>query len=181
MVNLIAKFLKVGYISFQGLVSSELLVDSTTISGCILSPLLLNFYFHELDIFISSLLFPLYKSSNLKKSNKRSKNNNALILEEVHKSNFSSYENSNLYYSRYLDNFILGFQGSKNQAITIMQYILHYICVYLKFSINNNKTSILHHMQGIMFLGYNIEGVSKYISVEKSFLKFRVPVQMLLQ
>jgi hypothetical protein len=35
-------------------------------------------------------------------------------------------------------------------------------------------------MQGVMFLGYAIEGVSKYTNTQKNFLKFRVPVRMLL-
>lgn len=132
LVTLISKFLRAGYIHFPRLVDSRFTLKfQKTDPGFVLSSLLINLYFHELDLFIQSnfLLYTLQMIVN----------------------------NSRFYYLRYVDNFVVGFSGPKFQVMKIMQSIIHYLYIYLHITVNVNKTYVVHYLQGVSFLGYKIE------------------------
>lgn len=61
-----------------------------------------------------------------------------------------------LTYSRFADDFLLGYMGSKDSAREILQEILLFCESDLKMSVNSSKTGIKHRKEGVMYLGYKI-------------------------
>lgn len=62
--------LRCGYINTSNLVDSQLTMDRGTPQGSILSPLMANIYFHQLDEYITNEIIPEFdKGANNKKQN----------------------------------------------------------------------------------------------------------------
>jgi group II intron reverse transcriptase/maturase len=94
-----------------------------------------------------------------------------------------------LWYSRYVDDAILGFCGPKKDAIRILQSIAAGIEWELAMSIHPEKSGIRHHSEGVIFLGYKLLGNygakfkwdDKRKSMETSnYIKFSIPKLRLL-
>jgi hypothetical protein len=102
-------------------------------------------------------------------------------------------ENQNfrrLHYLRYFDDFVLGFTGPKKDAFYILQLIIHFL-FSLGIKINIEKTNIVHHSKGIIFLGYHVCGdyITNYVTNNSNSrtkisyvnLKFIIPTKQLLE
>jgi group II intron reverse transcriptase/maturase len=91
-----------------------------------------------------------------------------------------------LTYSRFADDFLLGYMGSKESAKKILQEILFFCESELKMGINPSKTGIKHKKEGVMYLGYKIwlnsgEIPTKTGEIRKTRVRmmFTVPVEKL--
>ena len=61
-----------------------------------------------------------------------------------------------LQYTRYADDFLLGFIGSKAEAEVIMKGIKEFLQRTLSLECSEEKTKISHHSKGALFLGYHL-------------------------
>lgn len=61
-----------------------------------------------------------------------------------------------LQYTRYADDFLLGFIGSKIEAEVIMEDIKRFLQETLRLECSEEKTKIVHHSKGVIFLGYHL-------------------------
>jgi hypothetical protein len=91
-----------------------------------------------------------------------------------------------LTYSRYADDFLLGYMGSKESAKKILQETLLFCESELKMGINPSKTGIKHKTEGVMYLGYKIMLNSKTIPWKtgetrklRSTMMFSIPIKKL--
>ena len=93
-----------------------------------------------------------------------------------------------LTYSRFADDFILGYMGSKESARMILQEILLFCEAELKMGINPSKTGVKHRTEGVMYLGYKVWSSSSSRTIPtktgkrrkvRAGLMFTVPVAQL--
>lgn len=61
-----------------------------------------------------------------------------------------------LQYTRYADDFLLGFIGSKAEAQAIMEEVKGFLHTALHLECSEEKTKIVHHSKGVIFLGYHL-------------------------
>lgn len=144
--------------------------------GGIVSPLLSNVYLDKLDKFVETALLPAYNKGKERRLNPaywriNGKSNylkgmgriaEAIELKQMAKSLPSGDPNDpnfrRLYYVRYADDFLLGFNGPRYEAVEIKQQIGHFLKDELKLELSEEKTLITHaHEEEAKFLGYNIK------------------------
>jgi len=81
-------------------------------------------------------------------------------------------------YTRYADDFLLGYIGSKDEAIAIMEEIKTFLKETLNLECSEEKTRIAHHSKGVEFLGYHITthdlkaNANRVRSIEREGTKF---------
>jgi hypothetical protein len=103
-------------------------------------------------------------------------------------------ENSNfkrLTYIRYADDFLLGYTGSKSEAVKLLVNISHFTDSYLGMKLHTKKSGVIHHEKGVLFLGYkiwkkyklnikfDINSVGSLQKIENSKLNFNIPLEHL--
>ena len=179
-IELIRKMLKAGKFSKDFVYGKTY---SGTPQGGVLSPLLANIYLNELDQYIETVLYQKYNkeekrplnkiyvriSGQIQRSWKKYKETkDPDILENIHKlekirrkmptkEDINNCEFRRLSYTRYADDWIISFTGTKEEAIAIRDEIKHFLYNNLKLELNNDKTKITNSKKDYArFLGYNI-------------------------
>ena len=61
-----------------------------------------------------------------------------------------------LQYTRYADDFLLGFIGTKKEAEAIMEEVKEFLRRMLQLECSEEKTKIVHHSKGVIFLGFHL-------------------------
>jgi len=61
-----------------------------------------------------------------------------------------------LTYIRYADDLLLGFIGNKKEAVDLLIKFSYFADRYLGMNFNTDKTGVVHHEKGVIFLGYKI-------------------------
>ena len=96
-----------------------------------------------------------------------------------------------LTYVRYADDFLLGFIGSKFDAVKLLVHISHFADGYLGMKLHTEKSGVKHHEKGVIFLGYKIwkkyglnvkfgiDSVGASRRIEGSRLNFSIPLERL--
>jgi group II intron reverse transcriptase/maturase len=171
LIQLIERFLKAGYIEDWQYHKTY----SGTPQGGILSPLLSNIYLNELDRFIEDELMPQHNRGKRRATNPAYKRYSNRIerrrrngqLEEAHKLELerrklpsvdpNDPDFRRLQYVRYADDWLLGFIGSKAEALEIKEKVKHFLRERLRLEMSEEKTLITHaKTQHAHFLGYAI-------------------------
>ncbi len=176
-LNLIRLFLKAGY--------AEDWKYYGTYSGCpqggIISPILANIYLNELDKFVEKIkeefdnhtpytLTPEYiavyrKRFNVKRKIDRRKDGeerNRLIAyylelgKEMRNTPAKLCNDKKLKYVRYVDDFLIAVNGSKEDCEIIKAKLAKFIHDELKMELSEEKTLITHSSKCARFLGYDI-------------------------
>lgn len=189
-IELIRKFLKCGYIDFY--VNPEKLESSEigTPQGSLISPILSNLYLHLLDEFMVTELLPEWNRGDERKfitgyqTRKQLTAREAKLVKELDieglneaigrikhnnwvKSGAPSRDPHNdnfrrMYYARYVDDFIIGFTGTKAEADEIKSQVESFLYDRLQLKTNEAKSSINHSSdRGIKYLGYFIRFLPK--------------------
>ncbi|MGG4495536.1 reverse transcriptase domain-containing protein [Brevibacillus reuszeri] len=182
-LNLIAKFLRAGYIEEWQLKNTY----SGTPQGGIISPILSNIYLNELDSFVESL------KANFDKGHRKSRSKEYRSISgklgRLHKKCRNSWDTMNdaeklavksqlkdlkqaqlsvhhydpmdssykrLIYVRYADDFLIGIVGSKSDAVQIKTQLADFLKSSLNLELSMEKTLITHSSKKARFLGYDI-------------------------
>ena len=93
------------------------------------------------------------------------------LTEEQLKTRYYDSQDPNyrrLQYTRYADDFLLGFIGSKAEAETIMEEVKGFIQSALHLECSEEKTKIVHHSKGVIFLGYQLTTHSMKADAERA-------------
>jgi len=191
-LNLIRKSLKGGVSCNPETFYSKIGVPQ----GSIVSPILANIYYDELDKFVSQIESKVYSP----KSAQRSSNYKQLeyqikkVSQKLDQTKRNSEEYGNLKrkmksliqqrtqtpslldqgielkYARYADDWVIGIRGSRNLAIQVKKEVEEFFCTQLKQELDPDQTKIINLRAGkVSFLGYDIflPRNSKFINYKK--------------
>jgi hypothetical protein len=129
--------------------------------GGLISPVLSNIYMHSFDVWIQDVLIPKYSIGKRKKTNPEYTKMIRKFGKSVDKTIRTTIEKDpnygRVYYVRYVDDFLLGVNGSKETCGEIRKEIKEFLAEKLKLTLNVNKTKITHSTkEKALFLGYQI-------------------------
>lgn len=184
-IELIRKFLKCGYIDLYNHPETLEKTEIGTPQGSLISPILSNLYLHHFDQFVVDQLLPEWNRGSERKffsgyqtrknlsaeEEKLVENLNINGLKEaIERLKHNEWVNKGfparnpkddnfrrLHYVRYVDDFILGFTGTKAEAEAIKSRIETFLVDELKLKTNEAKSSISHSSdKGIKYLGFYI-------------------------
>lgn len=191
-IELIRKLLKCGYIDFYNHQDTLEKSKIGTPQGSLISPILSNLYLHQLDRLIVEKFLPEWNRGDERKFISGYQTRKILTAEEkkvvsqlkikgleeaIGRLKHNEWVNEGLpsrdpsddnfrrmYYARYVDDFIIGFTGSKAEAEELKSIIEAFLLDELKLKINETKSYISHSSsKDIKFLGFYI----KYIQNNK--------------
>ena len=173
---------------------------SGTPQGGVLSPLLANVYLDKLDKYVERQLIPAHTRGETRKVNaayesiqkkarrarKAGRIEEARLLRQLQQQ-LPYYDPNDpdfrrLRYARYADDFLLGFNGPREEAEEIKQKLETFLREELKLELSPTKTLITHaRTQEARFLGYEIQTLhndTKQTNGRRSIngmIGFRVP------
>jgi group II intron reverse transcriptase/maturase len=173
-IRLISELLEAGYLENWEYHATL----SGTPQGGVLSPLLANIYLDRLDEYVEQELMPEYTKGEARKRNaaydnmymkayrarKAGRTEEAKLLRQLQQQLSRSDPNDpdfrRLRYVRYADDFLLGFNGPKEEAEEIKQKLEAFLREELKLELSQAKTLITHARTGVArFLGYEIHTI----------------------
>ena len=169
-LGLIKKSIKAGYKENDKLVFS----NKGLFQGNVTSPILNNIYLHQLDLFIFETAKTFVQGKNRKKFSKFRRLTYQMekaagdipmlkkLRRKLWKVNSKDPFDPNfkrLYYIRYVDDFVVGIVGSREDTIEILKKIEVFLTNELKLTLSSKKTFITHFSKDpIFFLGTFIKG-----------------------
>ncbi len=172
LLTLLRRFLTAGYLEEDKRTTSI----SGTPQGGILSPLLSNIYLHELDKYVETALIPENTKGQKRRPNPkyqrlvrqrrkyRQQGDTQRIRDltaEIRQLPSRDPIDPNfrrIRYVRYADDFLIGYIGSKQEAVQIKEQLTTFLRDNLKLELNQDKTLITHAgSQPARFLGYDIQ------------------------
>jgi len=143
--------------------------------GGVCSPILSNIVLDKLDRFVETVLMPKYNQGKrrvrnpayerignaIARAKKRGDRQRVKVLRKQHRSLPSQDPQDpdfrRLRYTRYADDFLLGFSGPKEEAEEIKCAIRNFLREMLKLELSEEKTLITHaRTKAAKFLGYEI-------------------------
>ena len=176
-LKLINSGLKAGYIEFGKLHQNLACILLDTPQASILSPLLCNIYFHELDTYMEKIK-QQYNCGTKRGTNKEyeklantvsymrkkgldtsNRDESLDIMRKMLNTPSKKQDDSyiRIHYVRYADDFVIGVEGSYEIAKTILNKVRTFISSSLSLNLNNTKTGITKYSEKrVKFLGYNI-------------------------
>lgn len=182
-IELIHKFLKCGYIDIYNHPNKLEKSEIGTPQGSLISPILSNLYLHSFDCFIENELLPEWNRGEERRfvsgysTRKRLSAEELRLIESLNiegvkeaverlkhnqwiKAGLPSRDPKDesfrrMKYARYVDDFIIGFTGTKVEAEKIKNRIETYLKDELLLNINETKSYISHSSEkGILYLGF---------------------------
>jgi len=170
-IRLISNLLKAGYLEDWHFRPTR----SGTPQGGIISPILSNIYLDRFDQYVESELIPLHTRGSKRKRTEeyrkieyqlgkaRERGDGAAIralrkqLRGMPRAIYDGPDYARLRYVRYADDFLLGFIGSKEEAVGIKSKLRDWLTGNLKLELSEEKTLITHaRTEAARFLGYEL-------------------------
>lgn len=170
-LNLIHRMLKAGYLEEWTYHKTY----SGTPQGGVISPILANIYLNELDAFYENVLAPKYNYGRHKRWSKEYRKLEGRMRRAFRRGNIEDGlywkkrlrqiptqdtvdpDLRRLKYVRYADDFLMGFIGTKEEAVTIKNELQQFLHQALRIELNDEKTLITHaRSDHARFLGYLI-------------------------
>jgi group II intron reverse transcriptase/maturase len=179
-IDLIFKYLRIGFGETPDPISP---MRVGIIQGGILSPILANIYMHPFDVWVMHDLKVRFdiglKRMKNKEYWKQYAKNGRIAKNKLLRSTIANDPNwKRLWYFRYADDFIIGVDGSKQDAIRLKEEVRLFLHNRLKLSLNTTKTLITHaESDSALFLGFKIHGtpLSKMpVRIDKKGRKTRI-------
>lgn len=199
-MELIRKFLKCGYIDLYNHPNTLETIDLGTPQGSLISPILSNLYLHSLDCFVRDSLLKKWNRGNERKflsDYTKRKNLSSEELKAIESLNLEGAKEAierlkhnqwvkqglpsrdpkdiafrRMGYVRYIDDFMIGFTGTKAEAESIRDQIKVFLQDILYLKTNEAKSNISHSSdRNIKFLGFYV----RYFSLNKIVVDPRVP------
>lgn len=158
-IDLIYKYLKVGYGESATEEIKPMKIGLT--QGGLISPVLSNIYMHPFDVWIEDVLILKYSIGKRKKVNpeytKMIRNHDRVVGKTIRTTIEKDPNYGRVYYVRYVDDFILGVNGSKQACDKIRNEIKEFLAEKLLLNLTVDKIKITHSTKGkALFLGYQI-------------------------
>jgi group II intron reverse transcriptase/maturase len=169
-LSLIKNSIKAGYFEEGKFFESNI----GLFQGNITSPILNNVYLHELDLYMDRLINLFHFGKRRKKNPEyrrfqylmeKAKGDSSQIKNlrkqrrKVNSKNPFDRDFKRLYYVRYVDDFVVGVIGSREDAVELEKKIRTFLKNELKLTLSSEKTLITHFSkQYITFLGTLIKG-----------------------
>jgi group II intron reverse transcriptase/maturase len=169
-LSLIKNSIKAGYFEEGKFFESNI----GLFQGNITSPILNNVYLHELDLYMDGLINLFHFGKRRKKNPEyrrfqylmeKAKGDSSQIKNlrkqrrKVNSKNPFDRDFKRLYYVRYVDDFVVGVIGSREDAVELEKKIRTFLKNELKLTLSSEKTLITHFSkQYITFLGTLIKG-----------------------
>jgi group II intron reverse transcriptase/maturase len=170
-IRLIGGMLKAGYLEdwkFNATLSGSP-------QGGVASPILSNIYLDRLDSFVEQTLLPVYNRGARRQPNpeyqalthraqylrRKGRHEDAETLRKQYQQLPSGDPNDpdyrRLWYVRYADDWLLGFNGPRTEAADIKRQLGEFLRDHLKLELSESKTLITHARSGAArFLGYEV-------------------------
>lgn len=184
-LELLRKLLNCGYIDIYNHPDTLETSDVGTPQGSLISPILSNLYLHRLDCFVQNWLLPEWNRGDERKFISGYQTRKVLTAEElkaVESLNLEGVKEAverlkhnqwvkaglpsrdpkddgfrRMGYVRYVDDFMIGFTGTKAEAESIRDRIVTFLSDELKLKTNEAKSYICHSSdKGIKYLGFYI-------------------------
>lgn len=170
-IRLIENLLKAGYMENWKWNATL----SGTPQGCVLSPLMSNLYLNEFDKFVEQKLIPQFHQGEKRRRNPEYRHygyKKGLAKARNDRKSYKAFDKKlrsvpaldpydpdyrRLRYTRYADDFLLAFVGTRVEAEEIKRQITDFMSNELKLQLSETKTLITHaSAESARFLGYEI-------------------------
>lgn len=170
-IRLVSELLKAGYLEDW----SYRPTHSGTPQGGIISPILSNIYLDQFDRWVQAELIPAHTRGNRRRRTKEYRRIERLIREARERDDgaavkalwkqqrqtpaldYQDPDYARLRYVRYADDFLLGFAGTKDEALVIKSKVRDWLREHLKLELSEEKTLITHAgTEAARFLGYEV-------------------------
>jgi Type II intron maturase/Reverse transcriptase (RNA-dependent DNA polymerase) len=169
------------------------------VEGGIVSPILANIYLDKLDEFVEQTLIPEFTRGEDKRTNRaysavksrmyrlKAKGASETDLRPLRRGlrRLGAYDQFDpdfrrLRYVRYADDFLLGFDGPKEEAERIRGRLRDFLRDHLKLELSPEKTLITHSDTGCArFLGYHITTAHDPQTCPRGSIALRVPPEVI--
>jgi group II intron reverse transcriptase/maturase len=168
-IRLIRELLKVGYLEDWHWRPTH----SGTPQGGIVSPILANIYLDQFDQWVQTELIPAHTRGTRRRSTpeyrhieylirKAREQDDGAAVKALHKqqrqtpsADYQDPDYARLRYARYADDFLLGFIGTKDEALVIKSKIREWLRDNLQLELSEEKTLLTHaRTEAARFLGY---------------------------
>ena len=179
LFEILLKMLKASIISFTGVLNESYGVPQ----GNVLSPILANIYFHDLDIYIKKEIIDRYKkgtkatkcldyqraisftTEEKKASLQKRKQIARRKRRDAHKAGlrYTKIDGSfiRIKYIRYADDFLIGVRGPKTLVQKILRSVTFFLKSTLQLNVNEEKSKIIDSFSNkVPFLGMLIHNVA---------------------
>jgi len=162
IIDLIKTGLQAKIIKFTAL-DEETIRPKMSQDATLLSSLLLNVYFHELDLFVEQLKLKCEKKLIFKDIKSECSSTNILNSET------QDIVVNRICYIRYENIFLVGVVGNRKAACLVHQELSKFLQGNLKLNLNPETINILHISEKISFLGYLYS--RRYVFIHKKYDK----------
>jgi Reverse transcriptase (RNA-dependent DNA polymerase)/Type II intron maturase len=171
LVRLVSELLEAGYLEDWNYRPTH----SGAPQGGIVSPILSNIYLDRFDRWVQAELIPAHTRGARRRTTKEYRRIDDLIrrarqrqdgeaVKALHKRqrqtpslDYQDPDYARLRYARYADDFLLGFIGTKEEAMEIKSKIRDWLRDNLKLELSEEKTLITHaRTEAARFLGYEV-------------------------